>query len=520
MSSQYHPVPNGSGPSTIGQAGSFQSGGSSSSSAPPSAEIPGTHGIQFGQRPPNLLNDAKRFGESFIRIVNTAAGAAGGAASTTNAGGDYSYGYGGGIMSRRLAPVVTAGIVGTSFVASTCWNDLLFCIGLLPSATVLPVSGSFPLPFFWNVVTWHFVDTFPGKLIFTAPATWWMLKELEPVFGAFPLVTHAVPNLFGVSVFAWVLRILQGSFNEPLYGTGCLITFLCCLVSSRFPQREFPLGVRTTTLPARKLPAFALAFFTAWNIVFGGAPEWFLCVLELLLTWTYLRYFALYPSGRQGDRNFKLPELFPNAFRPGLEVIAAFIYLALVRAGVNLNSSDDRDDDLEYGSELIAEVDPLAASSTAGARPPGSGSTGGSTFNTALTFGGLGTSGGEASAPSRLNQNTLYPEAGYAAYPHTSSYAPQQTTRGSGQSSSRPVFVHNSAKQPDAASTSSSSANGGGGGAPQLAGSAAAAAVDEVLDQAAASGTSTSGAGGATPAIDPAEYEKRRQAALKLLDTL
>ncbi|CAD7957581.1 unnamed protein product [Amoebophrya sp. A120] len=537
--------------SSIGGLGNMTAGGSSSSTAkqPPSSNdsyAPMTNGVNLniigaasaqaeppfpsGSGPPNLLNQirtAKNIGESFIRI----------ALSSEN--------------DHKVTPAVTAVVATlTVLVAVFGVSDLEFCFGLAPSATVLPpVSDStLPIPFFWNLLTWHFLDTSVRKALIATPAIYYMLRDLEPLFGASSLLLHLALNLLAVSAVAFVFRLLSGDLVEPLCGTGCLCVALSVFLASRFPTRQIPL-VRGKFVPLKKLPSLVLAVATFLGIFTSLAPEWFFCFAQLLLSWTYLRFFALYPSGRQGDRNFKLADLFPAPCRPGLDVIAAFVYLGLVRAGFNVTNvgGDDRDDDLEYGADHFvvggAELDPLASTNVSGnvapigspigSSYPASGGAGGgsSRSNSSSSAAALGypypsaiNPVGAAGADAYQQRKMMNLQAGRGGQERQLQYslsnpaAPVASSSNAvvgvagvsnsnvnANNSSRPIFVHQQNQNPTSKQVSVAST---------------------LLDEEAASGFDfNAGAEGGDEKsranmMDPAEYEKRRQKALQLLDSL
>ncbi|CAD7955918.1 unnamed protein product [Amoebophrya sp. A25] len=323
---------------TSGSSG-ISAGGGPTSSGVPGIGVPSIGGnpFQLNQIGPR----AKVLGESFIRIA---------LAEGSN-------------HRHKLALGITVWITLFSLLAMV-WGDVVFCLGLAPRATVFsPVSDSLlPIPFFWNVLTWHALDT--SKVLVTAPFIYWALKELESVFaGPLVLTSHLVFNLLLGSMFAFGVRLLQGDTVEPLFGTGCLCVILSMMLANRFPAKEVPLA-RGRYFPLRKLPSATLLGLVVLAIVTPTVPEFGFCLLQLPLTWTYLRFFAIYPSGRQGDRNFKLSELFPStkilglvSLKPALDVLSAGIYLALVKAGCNLSSAEvldfeeeDGDLEIEYGA--------------------------------------------------------------------------------------------------------------------------------------------------------------------------
>lgn len=69
--------------------------------------------------------------------------------------------------------------------------------------------------------------------------------------------------------------------------------------------------------PLRKLPSLVLFCLVGLSFLSPDVPEIWLAILQLYITWMYFRFFATYPSGRQGDRNFKLASIFPKQLKAG-----------------------------------------------------------------------------------------------------------------------------------------------------------------------------------------------------------
>ena len=50
-------------------------------------------------------------------------------------------------------------IVLCSLLRETFWTEIIYYFGFSPMATVLPPTDDAILPFFWNILSWHLVDS-------------------------------------------------------------------------------------------------------------------------------------------------------------------------------------------------------------------------------------------------------------------------------------------------------------------------------------------------------------------------
>lgn len=310
-------------------------------------QIPGTRIGEIAAisntRPPLPLNPlqrlAKRLESGFIKLARKAT-----SISPHSSHNTFPH------SSSPLAVLLTASILFSTLLAYA-FHDFVFYFGLAPMATLLPPSVEtqiLPLPYFWNVLTWHFFDSLNLiKLSLTLPLVHRAVSLLEPVFGAPALIFHILLNLLLTSIFAFFARILQGDTVEPLYGTGCLAIILSVFASSQLSHhtellQRYPTTLRVLALLSgmkkpdssspnggviRKAPYFTLLGLSLLHIVSPDVPELWLCFVQTAITWGYLRHVCTFPSGRQGDRTLKLEGMFPPSLKRASDFVQAVVVL-------------------------------------------------------------------------------------------------------------------------------------------------------------------------------------------------
>mmetsp|Transcript_55426 Transcript_55426/g.164779 ORF Transcript_55426/g.164779 Transcript_55426/m.164779 type:complete len:369 (+) Transcript_55426:142-1248(+) len=260
-------------------------------------------------------------------------------------------------------------------------------LALVPHHTVFSPVHTWPVPFFWNVATGHFLESHWLKAAVLAPWLVALARMLERLWPARSLAQHLgfTATCSGFMVFlAELVHVYrtrhERDFFVPIRGSVGLLVALSVALRHAYPLEALPLLPRSWGVQCQHLPFGITAVVSTAGLL---APrdtmlEWPFAPLGLFFGWLHLRYVMWFPYAEaHGDhsQDFCFAALFPRPLRPFVSCLSSIVYGlgVLVAPGyVKLRQVDaDTGHPIVYDPSKAAEFPTATVNGASMPRPPG-----------------------------------------------------------------------------------------------------------------------------------------------------